>query len=415
MPTWQWQRITELKRLARPGEAEQPFYYALVPEFVVRRLGQARGPGAEAKPFDVYGAWVDSIIGRQPRGWSGYEPAAEMTQWFVYGGALPEPARDAFKRYWTAWLMPDRKAAPVKRQLDQNLVDGTLIHPQVDELAGGYNTSSGIADSYYAKTGDWQGNKSFYRAGYTDFMSTENFNHTAATGALLGGAIVGAKNAIADGRHGWETFPARLWSWSRGVSQENIDHYYFPITLSDQKAVADFGPTRFDRLLAEGVLAKSLDELIAAYHPALRRFIAGSSRTSLEYLLAEQDGLQYIVHTLSRAGALHDVGNPEATSLLPGLHTVLGQEVPPLRVALQAATRPWAPAWAANLVDGKPLPYRATAIGDGVATFLPRTQLRARHGDKNAAHSILGAVAAKRPAGRQNERGRHRAGRLRRQ
>ena len=333
MAQWQWDRIDELRRLAGK-QSNQPFYYALVPDFVIKRLDELRGPGGKARPYDVYCAWIDSIIGRQPRGWSGFEPASEMTQWFVYRDALPEPAQDAFKRYWTAWLMPDRKAAPLARQLDQSLTDGTLVHPQIDQLAGGFQTRSGVTDSYYAKTSDWQGNKSFYRSGYNYSMSTENFNHTAAVGALLGGTIIGSMNAIADGRHGWETYPVRLWSWSKGVSQENIDHYYFAITLSDQKIVADFGPTRFDRLISEGTLAKSIDELIAAYHPALKRFIAGSSRTSLEYLLAEQDGLQYLLHTLSRVGTLHDVDNPEVKTKLPGLQTVVGEAVPPLQVGV---------------------------------------------------------------------------------
>jgi hypothetical protein len=368
MPLWQWDRIAELKNLGGAERANQPFYYALVPDFMIKRLSQVGGPRGQARPYDVYSAWVDSIIGRQPRGWSGFEPASEMAQWFVYGDALPGPARDAFRRYWTAWLMPDRKTAPLSKQFDISLIDGTLVHPQIDQLAGGFQSSSGFTDSYYAKTGDWQGNKSFYRSGYDYSMSTENFNHTAATGALLGGTIIGSTNAIADGRHGWETYPVRLWSWSRGASQEDIDHYYFAITLSDQKVMADFGPTLFDRLISEGVLAKSLDELIAAYHPALRRFIAGSSRTSLEYLLVEQDGLQYLLHTISRAGTLHDVNNPEVKTLIPGLQTVIGQEVPPLRVALQATTNPWAPEWATNLVDEKPIPYRASAIGEGVET-----------------------------------------------
>jgi hypothetical protein len=368
MPQWQWNRIADLRNLGGAQRANEPFYYALVPDFMIKRLSEAGGPGGQARPYDVYSAWVDSIIGRQPRGWSGFEPASEMAQWFVYSDALPAPARDAFRRYWTAWLMPDRKTAPLSKQFDTSLIDGTLVHPQIDQLAGGFQSSSEATDSYYAITGDWQGNKSFYRSGYNYSMSTENFNHTAATGALLGGAIIGSTNAIADGRHGWETYPVRLWSWSRGASQEDIDHYYFAITLSDQKVMADFGPTLFDRLISEGVLAKSLDELIAAYHPALRRLIAGSSRTSLEYLLAEQDGLQYLLHTLSRVGTLHDVNNPEVKMLLPGLQSVIGQEVPPLRVALQATTSPWAPEWATNLVDEKPIPYRARAIGDGVET-----------------------------------------------
>jgi hypothetical protein len=368
MPAWQWQRVTELKQLAGRHRADEPFFYDFVPDFVINRLGKGPAPQHPPRSSDVYGAWVDSIIGRQPRGWSGFEPAPEMAQWFVYGGALPEPARDAFQRYWTAWLMPDRRSASPAQQLDRSLLDGTLVHPQADQLSDKARTERGIEDFYYAKTGDWQGNKSFYRAGYNLTMSTENFNHTAAAGALLGGTIIGSSNAIADGRHGWEIYPLRLWSWNRGFSQENIDHYYFAITLSDQKVVADFGPTLFDRLMSQSMLAKSLDELIAAYHPALRRFIAGSSRTSLEYLLAKQDGLQYLLHSLSRAGTLHDVGNSEVKNLLPGMDSVIGEEVPPSRVALQATSGAWAPEWTANLVDEKPLPYYSRASGDGIAT-----------------------------------------------
>jgi hypothetical protein len=369
MPSWQWMRVTELKQLAGTRHIDQPFYYDFVPEYIITGLARLRGPGHQASPADVYGAWVDSIIGRQPRGWSGFEPASEMTQWYVYRDALPAPARDAYRRYWTAWLMPNRNSAPKGRLLDRDLFDGTLIHPQADQLANQTTSKvDDVLDSYYAKTGDWQGNKSFYRSGFTRSMSTENFNHTAAAGALLGGAIIGSENAMTDGRHGWETYPLRLWSWSRGVSQEDIDHYYFPITLGHQKVVSDFGPTLFDRLMSESMLAKSMDELIAAYHPALRRFVAGSSRTSLEYLLAKQDGLQYLLHTLSRSGTLHDIGNPEISALLPGLQSVIGEEMPPSRTAMQSMTGPWAPDWVANLVDEKPLPYRSMATGDGVAT-----------------------------------------------
>jgi hypothetical protein len=372
-PAWmsatQIERISDLRRLSGKQRIDKPFFYDLLPDFQLKHLGELRGPGKEAAPSEVFGAWVDSILGRQPRGWSGFEPASEMTQWFAYGDALPGPARDAFKRYWTAWLMPDRASAPQERQLDRTLLDGSLVHPQIDQLTGGFESAAGLKDSYYAMTGDWQGNKSFYRAGYTRSMSTQNFNHTAALGALLGGAVINSPTAMADGRHGWEHYPARLWAWSQGASQENIDHYYLPITVSAQKVAADYGPTPFDRLLSQGLLAKSLDELIAAYHPALRRFVASSSRTSLEYLLAEQDGLQYILHTLSRTGALHDVNNPEIKTLLPGLQSVIGEEVPPLRVAMQSRAGRWAPDWATNLVDEKPLPYRAqAATDDGIAT-----------------------------------------------
>src|SRR5262249_24211875 len=85
------------------------------------------------------------------------------------------------------------------------------------------------------------------------------------------------------------------------------------------------------------------------------------------YLLGEQDGLQYVLHTLSRIGTPHDVGNSEIKNLLPGLQTVIGKEMPPQRAALQATTGPWAPDWIANLVDDKPLPYRPMAVNDGIA------------------------------------------------
>jgi hypothetical protein len=62
------------------------------------------------------------------------------------------------------------------------------------------------------------------------------------------------------------------------------------------------------------------------------------------------------------------VDNPAIKALLPGLQSVIGQEVPPLRVALQSASGRWAPDWTTNLVDKKPLPYRASAKGDGFAT-----------------------------------------------
>lgn len=368
MPAWQWQRINELKLLAGPKRAELPFFYDFVPAFAIDRLRHTHNPPREPSSSEVFFAWIDSIIGRQARGWSGFEPASEMSQWFVYGSAMPEPARDAVKRYWTAWLMPERDSAPADKQLDRTRLDGTLVHPQIDQLTGGFQSESGLADSYYAATGDWRGNKSFYRSGYTRTMSTQNFNHTAALGALLGGSIIGSPKAIADGRQGWENFPLRVWAWNRGASQENIDHYYFAVTISDQKALADFGPTTFDRLMGQSALAKSMDELVSAYHPGLKRFIAPSTRTSLEYLLAKQDGLQYLLHTLSRAGTLHDVTSQQAKALLPGLQSVIGEEVTPSRVALQAITKPWAPEWTANLIDHKPLPYGSIASGDGVLT-----------------------------------------------
>lgn len=353
MPDWQFERVKELAALKKTSSGgTAPFWYDLVGDSViVNRLRKGvRSPDGKGwikepeKSEDVYAAWVDQVIGRQPRGWYGFEAAREMNQWYLFNDALPEPAKDAIRAYWTAWLMPDR---PTK----------DLVHPMEDQIKHGAKTDKGFADEYYARTGDWRGNKSFYRAGFNFTMSTQNFNVSASSGAMLGGSIIQSEYAMADGRHGFEHFPLRLWSWYDGSSQEAVDHYYYAITASGMKAVADFGPSPYDRLMGQSALAKTMEELTACYHPELRRLIAGSSRTSLEYTLGTQDGLQFILHTLSKSGTLHDLGTQETPAKL----LALGHEVPPERIVQQSHTGPWAPEWVANLVDAKPLPFEMTA------------------------------------------------------
>jgi hypothetical protein len=341
MPEWQWERVQQLTSLTSDRRAK-PFWYQFVPPSLLKnRLGRpgldpiSRRPTRVFSDLDVYAAWVDTVLSRQPRGWDGFSMAQEMIQIYAYSHALPAPAQDHFRTLWEAWLMPDR---PTKE----------LVHPMKDKLDKKNIKAPDFIDSYYKKTGDWRGNKSFYRAGFNYTMSTQNFNNTAAAGALLGGALVKGDYPMRDGRHGLETFPLRLWAWSEGISQENIDHYYFPITLSDQKTVADFGPTVYDRLLGASLIAKSMEEITSAYHPRLRRFTAGSTRTMLNYMLATQDGLQYIMHTLAPNGALHDLPG----RLVAGGIPVVGHEVPAERIAQQSRLSPWAPAWMMNKPDG---------------------------------------------------------------
>jgi hypothetical protein len=64
-------------------------------------------------------------------------------------------------------------------------------------------------------------------------------------------------------------------------SQESIDHYYFSISLKDQKVFADLAPIPFDRMMGRNILAKSVGELASAYHPSLKRFISSSGRTGI--------------------------------------------------------------------------------------------------------------------------------------
>ena len=309
MAEWQWTRLAELHGLG----------------------GGTRFP----ESLEAYGRWLDDQLARPYRYWEGWSVSDRIAEAVRYQDAVPEIVREHWRRGWAAWLLPGRPY-------------WQLEHPQ-------WTIWSTPAESYYARTGDWRGNTSFFREGYTRYISTMNFNHTAAMGALLGGALIGDVEAMRDGRHGLEHFPLRLWAWYDGTTQESIDHYYLGLTLSAQKLFADLGPTPVDRLMGRSALAKSVEELVSAYHPGLRHFVATSGRTGAAYLLAINEGVQHIVHTLSRAGALHDVDNPERHGM-----PVVGDDLPPGRVAALARESPWAPDWMANLVDGKPLPYEMT-------------------------------------------------------
>jgi hypothetical protein len=309
MADWQWTRIEEL-------------------------LALGGGNTIPATP-EAYAKWIDGMLATPPRYWSGFNGPDQLLPYFRFRDAIPAYVQDHyFRDNWTAWLEPDRPTS-------------FFDHPQAMELwHGGTNT-------YYLETGDWRGNASPYRDGYCYVISTMNFNHWSVLGALLGGSIIQSKFAMEDGRHGFEYMPLRLWSWFDGTTQESIDHYYFPITVDAQKMVSDFGPEPLDRLMGQSCVAKSIEELTSSYHPGLRHFIYPSTRTSIpEYLLQTQGGLQMILHTLSRTGTLHDIGNTN----LPGRMPVFGEGSGEM-IAQSALVSPWAPSWVANMVDEKPIPF----------------------------------------------------------
>ncbi len=310
MPDWQWQRVQELKKIGGGVEFVAPL---------------------ESGDPKKYARFVQDVAWTVPRYWKGWGIQDDLLLWYIYRDMLPAPAVENIKTYWESWLQPDR------------------------ETKDFHHAQSKLNDDYYTKTGDWRGSKSFFRGGYNYVISTMNFNHTAAMGALLGGDIIGSERAIADGRHGLEYLPLRLWAWYDGTTQESIDHYYFSITLSGQKMFADFGPTEFDRLMGQSILAKSVEELTSCWHPGLKRFVSPSGRTGLSFLWVTQGGLEHIIHTLSHNGTLHDVGNNNIDGM-----TLFDYNNPAGRVALQTLPGPWAPEWAANMVDEKPLPYEMT-------------------------------------------------------
>lgn len=312
MPDWQWTRVNELLDLAYGKKGGFP------------------------DSVEAYTKWIDHLNSLPYRQFRGHHTPLTTHDYILYSAAMPEAIREHMRRYWAGWLMPGRGY----HELEHNQ----------------WHIWTKPENGYYARTGDWRGNHSFYRESYTRFMSTMNFNHMAAAAALFGGRIIGDPESIADGRYGLEHFLLRLWSWYDGTTQESIDHYYLGLTLLNQKAFVDLSPTKLDRMMGESILSKAIGELAGCYHPALRRFIATSGRTGIAYLLVVNEGPGFIMHVLSRKGALHDVNNPDRMGM-----PVAGHELPPEIVARQELIGPWAPAWISNIIDEKPLPFELTA------------------------------------------------------
>ena len=309
---------------------------------------------------------------------------AGFNLYYTFREAFPAPVIDHLKLYWTAWLMPDRETQldpKLRRQCDE--FSGKLVHPMVDDprvgrFSNGKQAEWNQGDTYYKKTGDWRGNKSYYRSGFTREMSTANFNSSASSGALLNGQIIGSKHAMADGRAGLMQFPFWMWTHSAGVGQEYIDHYYWAIATAANKNFADFCQEPEDRMAGWSIVAKTVNDLAGAYHPNLKKLLGPASRTYYEHVLGRQDGLYHILHVLSPQGALCDVDSgvlPAITATRDGKPSrsisAWGHDYPPALVAQQSLSGPWADPWFAELVDEKPFPWTlyVEKEGDPVCTY----------------------------------------------
>ena len=225
------------------------------------------------------------------------------------------------------------------------------------------------AIDYWKRNKDWRGRASFFRDGYNYSVSTQNFNHTAAMGALLGGAMIGSDHAMADGRHGLETLPLRFWGFLDGSTQEMLDHYYLSITLSGQKMFADFAPTPIDRLMGRILVDRTMELLITTYHSRLRRFVSSSGRARISGVLVEQDGIFGALHTVSKDGALiHLDRSADATA--QGM-PVWGYDFPPGRVGDPEPAAAVGAVWMAGLIDDKPVPFEETAAETTRGNFKP--------------------------------------------
>ena len=339
MAEWQFDRVTELYRIGG----------GRVTDWI-----KAVNSGNRLE----YERLIREILATPPRYWKGWSVQDDLLVWYLYRDLLPPPVQDHIRAYWEAWLMPD---IPTRE----------MFHPQSKE-----------ARDYWRKTKDWRGRTSFFRAGFNYAASTQNFNHTAAMGALLGGNIIGSEYAMADGRHGLEHLLMRLWSTLDGSTQEMLDHYYFSITLSAQKMIADFAPTTLDRLMGRIILDRSVELLATAYHPGLRRFINASGRARLSGVLVEQDGIYGALHTLSKRGALNYLNEP-LTARVNGM-PIWGHDFPPGRVALQSQPSNWAPSWMTDVIDEKSFPFQETSAETTRGNFNPplwrRTYLGRHYG-----------------------------------
>jgi hypothetical protein len=297
------------------------------------------------KGYKDYRARVAEILSIPPRYWLGWEIEDQLLVWYLFRDLLPAPVQDYMKGYWTSWLQPELRTE-------------AFLFPQGRD-----------AVDYWKRTRDWRGRASFFRDGFNFSVSTENFNHTAPMGALLGGATIGSEHAMADGRHGLEALPLRFWSFLDGSTQEMLDPYYLSITLSAQKMFADFAPQPIDRLMGRILVDRTMEMLITAYHSRLRRFVSSAGRARIAGLFLEQDGIYGALHTVSRDGAANYLDQP-ANAKQQGM-AVWGYDFPPGRVAMQALQSPWAPSWVTRLIDDKPVPFEETAAETTRGNFKP--------------------------------------------
>jgi hypothetical protein len=306
-------------------------------------------PPAFPDSYEAYGKWIDDLLSRQPRRWSGFD-AAEFGGLIGtrYREALPAPVVEHLRLYWWAWLLPDR---------------------DISQLVQGY-VGGAEAAAYYAKTRDWRGNFSVYRT-YCRAMGTMNFNHWASAGTLFGGGLLESPRLLVEGEAGLRDYPLKLWTWSGGSTQESIDHYYLSHTLATQIPFAAYSPTVEQRLMGQAILAKTVGELCSTFHPRLKRFTSSSGRTGVAYPLFIQDGVSSIMHTVMPGGALTDLGRKTVGDGMP----VIGYDFTPSLAATLALDAPWAPAWYGPMVEQKPVPYQMTANSGG----LHKRSFQARH------------------------------------
>ena len=188
-------------------------------------------------------------------------------------------------------------------------------------------------------------------------LAPPSFNHTAAMGALLGGALIDAPLAMGDGRHCLEHLLLRFWAFLNGPQRAEIRPLLPVHHLQRAEDVRRFCANA-DRPPDGTHPGRSNDPRITVYHPALRGFVAASGRAPTARRTGRAgDGIYGALHTVSKASMLKYVDH---MALIHAVQAV-GARSAGAGVALQTLHSPWAPSWAAGLIDDKPVPFEETS------------------------------------------------------
>ncbi len=188
------------------------------------------------------------------------------------------------------------------------------------------------------------------RVGYYGGMATLNHQCQFRSEALLAGEILGDDDLTAMARRNLSLLNRQM-LFLGGVIQEHGDSFYQGISLATLKTAATYVRDPLTRLKAQLGIERMIWELNATYHPGLRRHVSSVARRyRTETLLLDQDIPRAVLHTLSREGALIDMGRQTVHEL-----PVMGfNSTPPQRVANLA---PWGEEHEANAIDRKPIPF----------------------------------------------------------